>query len=331
MKRVVAVGAGIGLAAIVASASIGTRAQQPTFRARTDLVSVPVAVMSGREPVTGLTAADFELTDNAVRQTVEAVSSDEVPIDVTLLLTEFPIGTTREHVRSLLSADATNKLLRPSDRVRLVIVEDHVSGRDIPAGYDLREDAVVRSLTQGTTRANGFSCCGPRPGGDDRYGFGVSLADGLFYALAWPVAPDRRHLIVAFTDGFDTASTLELDRLPKLAAHSDAVLHAVFWATPGEGSQQVGGLWTSNTAAMRPAWDASFRVIDATIRQTGGSIHRSSGASTRLADIIANFRTSYILRYTPRGVDSKGWHELQVKVPRRGSLTIRARKGYEGS
>ena len=106
-----------------------------------------------------------------------------------------------------------------------------------------------------------------------------------------------------------------MERLPKLAARSDAVLHAVFWATPGEGPQQVGGLWTSNTAAIRPAWDASFRVIDATIRQTGGSIHRSSGASTRLADIIANFRTSYILRYAPRGVDPKGWHELQVKVP----------------
>ena len=82
------------LLAVVASTATGAWPQQPTFRARTDLVSVPVAVMSGREPVTGLTATDFELTDNGVRQTVEAVSSDEVAIDVTLLLTEFPIGTT---------------------------------------------------------------------------------------------------------------------------------------------------------------------------------------------------------------------------------------------
>jgi hypothetical protein len=331
MKRIVEVVSAVGFAAMAASASISTPVQQPTFRVRTDVVSVPVAVMSGREPVLGLTAADFELTDNGVRQTVDAVSSDEVPIDVTLLLTEFPVGTTPEHVRSLLSAEATHKLLRPSDRVRLVIVDDRVSGRDVPVGYDLREDPVVRDLTWGTARANGFSCCGPESGGDDRWGFGVSLADGLFYTLAWPVASDRRHLVVAFTDGFDTASTLELDRLPKLAARSDAVLHAVFWATPSAGSQQAGGLAVSNPAALRPGWDASFRVVDATIRQTGGSIHRSSGAPTRLADIIANFRTSYILRYTPRGVDAKGWHELQVKVARRGSLSIRARKGYEGS
>jgi hypothetical protein len=309
---------------------VGAR-QQPTFRARTDIVSVPVAVTSGREPVLGLTAADFDLSDNGVRQTIDAVSSDEVPIDVTLLLTEFPMGTTPEHLRAVLSADATHKLLRPSDQLRLVIVEDHVSGRDLPAGFDLREDPAVRSLTMGTARSNGFSCCGPGPSGDDRYGFGLALADGLFYALAWPVAPDRRHLIVAITDGFDSASTLELERLPKLAARSDAVLHGVFWATPSDGPQQAGARWVYPTNALLPAWEASFRVVDATIRQTGGSIHRTNGASTRLANIIASFRASYILRYTPRGVDAKGWHELQVKVPRRGSVTIRARKGYEGS
>lgn len=331
MKRTLTGVPVIAITLVVASTAIGTRAQQPTFRARTDVVSVPVAVMSGREPVLGLTPADFELTDNGVRQTVDAVASDEVPIDVTLLLTEFPAGTTPQHVRSLLSAEATRKLLHPSDRVRLVIVEDHVSGRDIPAGHDLSEDPVVRSLTFGTALANGVRHGRPDPAGDGRYGFGVSLADGLYYALAWPVAPDRRHLIVAFTDGFDTASTLELKRLPKLAARSDAVLHGVFWATPADGPQQAGGRWTTGPAALHPAWEASFRIVDATIRQTGGSLHRTGGAPTRLADIIANFRRSYVLRYTPRGVEPKGWHELQVKVVRRGSLTIRARRGYEGS
>ena len=47
--------------------------------------------------------------------------------------------------------------------------------------------------------------------------------------------------------------------------------------------------------------------------------------------ILDDFRTSYVLRYTPRGGTPKGWHELTVKVTRRGSYTIRARKGYEGS
>jgi hypothetical protein len=305
--------------------------QQPTFRARTDLVSVPVSVMSGRQPSLGLTAADFELTDNGVRQTIESVTFDEEPIDVTLLLTEFPMGTTPEHLRSVLNSDATLRLLRPSDRVRLVIVEDYVSGRDISASFDLREDPAVRDLMWGEAIANGVRTIGPPQSGDNKYGFGVSLADGLFYALAWPVAPDRRHLIVAFTDGFDTASTLELDRLPKLAAHSDAVLHAAFWATPADGPQQAGGRRITPPSAVLPEWEKSFRLVDTTVRQTGGSIHRTGGAPTRLAEIIANFRTSYVLRYTPRGVDLKGWHELQVKVPRRGSVAIRARKGYEGS
>jgi hypothetical protein len=49
-----------------------------------------------------------------------------------------------------------------------------------------------------------------------------------------------------------------------------------------------------------------------------------------LASTIRDFRTSYVLQYTPRGVPLQGWHELLVEVKPPGSFTIRARKGYEG-
>ena len=112
----------------VGSIPVSVAQQQPTFRARTDVVLVPVSVMQGREPVTGLKAADFELTDNGVRQTVDEVTSDRVPIDVTLVLTGRSADRNVEHSLSLVSSEATRKLLQPADRLRMVWITDEVAG-----------------------------------------------------------------------------------------------------------------------------------------------------------------------------------------------------------
>ena len=46
--------------------------------------------------------------------------------------------------------------------------------------------------------------------------------------------------------------------------------------------------------------------------------------------VLDDFRASYVLSYTPRGVTSKGWHEVVVHT-RNSRHTVRARKGYDGS
>jgi hypothetical protein len=42
---------------------------------------------------------------------------------------------------------------------------------------------------------------------------------------------------------------------------------------------------------------------------------------------VADFRTSYVLRFMPTGVSKDGWHELTVRV-KSGTYEVRARKGY---
>jgi hypothetical protein len=326
----------LGFVACVAVAFAGLilvlEAQQPTFRARTDVVSVAVSVMKGREPVAGLKAADFLITDNGVRQTVDEVLSDQVPIDVTLVLTGRSGDRDVEHGRSLVSAEATRKLLQPTDRLRMVWVTDEVAGSVVKADYSIATDPSARRLGQGIAIPRGVAY--RRDEADIRFGRGVALADGLFYALAWPVDADRRHLVVVFTDGWDTTSTIEMDTLPALAAHSDAVLHAVFWAAPGEDSRNGGGLnyvgGPGALAVRTRAWRESFDTLDKAVRSTGGTLQRTDKAPEALAEVIADFRSSYVLRYSPRGVVPAGWHELGVKVTRPGSFQIRARKGYEG-
>lgn len=44
-------------------------------------------------------------------------------------------------------------------------------------------------------------------------------------------------------------------------------------------------------------------------------------------EILTEFRTRYLLSYTPRGVGRKGWHRLDVRVKGRAARVV-ARKGY---
>ena len=43
--------------------------------------------------------------------------------------------------------------------------------------------------------------------------------------------------------------------------------------------------------------------------------------------VVNEFRSRYLLTYTPEGVDAGGWHELDVRVRGRGRR-VQARRGY---
>ena len=43
--------------------------------------------------------------------------------------------------------------------------------------------------------------------------------------------------------------------------------------------------------------------------------------------ILEEFRQRYLVSYTPKGVDKRGWHQLTVRVKGRGVKVV-ARPGY---
>lgn len=293
--------------------------QKPSFRSRTVVVSVNVSVKQGRHPVADLTSAEFELLDNGVRQQVDAVSLERVPIDVTMVLTGYPKPQAAEHLRGLVSAEEIRRLLPVTDRLRVVHANDRIRGRLVEADY------VVPGHH-------------PNPPTIP----GVALTDGLFYALAWPVDADRRHLVVAFTNGQDSYSVIESDRLPALVDRSDAVLHAVLWSSPSASVQPSGRaiMFGNSEGSRAPSglaefpvreWERTFRTLMNAVTRSGGTLRHAAADASAFQAVLDDFRTSYVLSYSPRGVSATGWHELTVKVRRRGSFTVRARKGYEAN
>ena len=60
--------------------------QVPQFRAVVKEVRVDVLVTRNGDPVTGLTQADFEVRDNGAVQKINALTSEDLPVNVVLAL-----------------------------------------------------------------------------------------------------------------------------------------------------------------------------------------------------------------------------------------------------
>lgn len=343
----------------LAAATPGTLAQTPQtiFRTNTDLVTIPVFVKGNDTIVGGLGATDFVLTDNGVRQTVETIDSESLPVDVTVLIeTGLAIEPYRKSLNEQVRKIAA--LMRPTDRIEVLGIDNYVSVL-VPFGAPTR-DLKVDAFTGGGM---------------------MSVNDALVAALLRESDPDRRHLIIAMTDSIDTISTLTMASVRDVAKQSRSTL-VVSWitlsadadslfppwatsaerldrhvkaprtlfpqpmlniegslATPRSSAVIVGRTvpprqqWTPHYDPPRGRLSSAFDVLREAAELTGGAVHPPGVFTDRNAaaifdKIYAEFRRNYILRYLPTGVPRDGWHDVKVAVPAHTDLDVRARRGY---
>lgn len=137
----------------------------------------------------------------------------------------------------------------------------------------------------------------------------TAVMDGVYVALATTLAQPGRSLVVVCTDGADISSWLRPEDVVESAKRSNAVVYAVIAAD----ARQVSAL---------------EQLADTT---GGDTVRIGSSADLRHAfhRILQQFRSRYILAYTPTGVPPGGFHRLDVRVKRRG-LIAKARPGYVG-
>ncbi len=293
---------------------------QQRFQSGVELIVVPVSVTSGGRAVTDLTTKDFALTDNGVAQTIDAVSLDTMPIDVSLVLdASFSVrGAMLERLKRAVSD--TSAMLTSRDRLRLISVQ-HVIREVFPWQAGGTTPPVDNLMAGGST----------------------SLFDAVAAALMRSSAPDRRHLIVIFTDGMDTSSVVSPAATQQIASASDAVVHAVVViedlealrsrqpSSAGTVNSRGGSVRSGLTAADEQQLPVLRPIRDAAVTPTGGQVFPMD-AQSKISDAfgaaIRAFRQSYVLRYSPQAVPPDGWHSIAVSVTRSGRYEIRARKGY---
>ncbi|MEI6243759.1 MAG: VWA domain-containing protein [Acidobacteriota bacterium] len=274
--------------AIVASAVclLESAPQQARFTSRATGVRVDALVLQGNKPVGGLAASDFEVRDNGVLQTIDAVESNDVPINVLLAL---DTSGSVEGRRLTDLVDAGRTLfdgLTPRDRGALATFNHAVTPRvSLTSDVASLKGALDRIVPSGAT----------------------AIMDGVYVALVATLAEPGRSLVVVCTDGRDTASWLQADEVIETAKRSNAVIYAVAAGAAGRESD-----------------------LKALAELTGGQlieVEKSSGYTAQLRRILTEFRSRYVLSFTPTGVASGGFHRLDVKV-RRSGTTVKARQGY---
>ena len=273
------------------------------FRSQTDAIEISASVRNGNAPVAGLAAGDFRLTDNGVPQSIQLLTVEAVPIDVTLFI-DTSGSTAGALDRMKRDARAIAAMLRPADRYRVLTIGVSVD-EAVPwqgPGADVALDAKATP--------------------------GISLIyDALTAALLHPVETGRRHLVVALTDGQDCGSVVDGPALLELTGRTEAVMHVIYSHSPGSFGPNGVAAWCT------PYDGGDVDYVKRAAERTGGGMHFTifgfgAPAVRAFGRILDEFRASYVLRYTVRGVARPGWHAVKVAVPGMRDVTIHARSGY---
>jgi VWFA-related protein len=288
----------MALAAVAVSIAVLRAEQQPTFRASVDVVRIDVSVMNGLNPVTGLKAANFVVTDNGVLQTLDSVSLDTVPLDLTLVL-DTSGSLAGERLTHLIEAmNGLVKSLRPEDTASLMTFSEPVR----LAVKSTRDRVPLVSALTGLT-ADGST----------------SVNDAMFLALQLrpTEAGESRPVLLLFSDGRDTSSWLRSDHVIEATKRSGMVVHVV---------ELVADQWIGMRGAeVRPS------TFLGTLADTGGGRRWFAKSSRDLRELFGKalneLRARYLLTYSPNGVSREGWHDVKVSLKNtRGEVT--ARPGY---
>jgi Ca-activated chloride channel family protein len=202
VTRLAAAALACGLAGAVPAA----QGQVPTFSSRVEAVRVDVLVTENGKPLRGLRAADFEVLDNGVPQTIDLVSFEQLPLNVvfTFDLSSSIFGERLDNLRE--ASRAVLDGLQAGDQAALVMFNTTVVvGPGLTARAGLVQAAIDRAEPAGET----------------------SLVDASFAGMMVAESDAGRGLVIVFSDGLDTGSWLRPKAVLDVAKRSSAVVYAV--------------------------------------------------------------------------------------------------------
>lgn len=298
------------LVAFAASITVGAQ-QAPTqvFRADVEAVKVDALVERGGQPVTGLVATDFELLDDGVRQTLQSLSVETVPMNVVLVL-DTSGSVVGARLTSLIgAARRVLEALRPKDLAGVLTFSNTITQRIALTSDKSRAIQALDSVSaEGST----------------------ALFDATYSALLLGTDPQSPTLLLIFSDGFDTASWLDSGAVIDASARSDAVVYAVT-SEQTTSERAIAELMRNPNLPRSPVpsvpQSSSPDFLTRIAGATGGRVLRADDhhLSADFAGILKEFQNRYLLVYSPTGVAGQGWHSITVHVD---NAKVQARRGY---
>ena len=272
-------------------------AQQPTFRAGTQLVSVFATVTDAQKRlVPDLQEGDFEVLDNDKPQSLTYFQNETQPITVVVMLdTSGSMTLTLD----LLRAAAEQFVLRllPADKAKAGAFNDKIQIKGTQFIND--RDQLVTDIR------------------DLDYGNGTRLWDALAVSEDELKGVDGRKVILVFTDGDDTEShNASLGKVIDRARVEEVMIYAI-----GLESQYFNG-----QRMVRSKPDSGLRKV---ADETGGGyfeLSKTADLAPTFTRVAQELHSQYVLGFAPSVLDGKV-HKLAVRVKQTG-MTARARRSY---
>lgn len=269
-----------------------------TIRSQVDLVTVIASVLDkDHHPAVNLTADQFEIYEEGVRQKIEVFEPDtQSPLDLALMI-DCSLSETQElEFERQAASSFIAQVVRPTDRMAVFGFADVV---DMVGGFSGDTAYLQSSLRR------------LEPGA------GTALYDAVFLGSQSLARnpPDRRRVIVLVTDAGETTSHADFDKARDAAVRADALLYTICVRA------------VTNENGRNTAGEHALETIADT---TGGAIYylddlKQLGPTFDL--INRELRTQYRLGYYPDPKPpAEVYRSIEVRVA--GDYIVHSRKTY---
>jgi Ca-activated chloride channel family protein len=275
-----------------------------TIHINTNLVAVPVSVTDAQgNPVRNLTAEDFQIEEEGVKQTVQSLGEPgKTPIELALLFDVSKSIRNRFDFERETAGRFLKEVLKPGDAVSVFSIgtEPKLS---IPRTESADSAVAATAAIQPTEDSTAF----------------FDTVVRASHHLNDSSVPGVRRVMVVLSDGEDTNSErFRLGDASRELQRADALFYAI---NPSGPSIHLNRISTKGHEGMITL-----------ANETGGVAFlpdKIEDLTKVFNQIVSELQAQYLLGYDSTNENNDGkFRRITVRVPKRPELRIRARTGY---
>ncbi len=270
-------------------------AQNAVFRSGTRIVSIQATVTdSNGRLVPGLEQEDFTILDNDKPQEITFFDNNVTPFTVVVML-DFSASMTGNLDRLKLAAEQFLLRMLPQDKGQVGAFSDKIQ---FSGEFTNKRDDLIFALR------------------DLQFGNPTRLYDAINESMAMLKGIEGRKVVLAFTDGDDTASRVGMGDVLDRARDEEVMVYAI-------------GLESEYFNGQRQVRSRPDRGLRRLAEETGGGyfeLKKADDLGPTFTRVAQELHSQYSLGFSPAVLDGKE-HRLAVRLNKVG-MNVRARRSY---
>jgi VWFA-related protein len=313
---------------VVVRAQDSTQPSPANIKANVPLVLIPVTVTDKKGKfIDGLSADDFVVADEGVRQKIRMDTSDTVVAPVSLVVAIQCSGISAAVLAKIEKVGAMIQPLMAGDRGKTAVIafDDEVrmfqdftsDGSKIRIAFERIHGRVIKAGRMLDAASAGIKMLETRP-------------------------ESSRRILLILSESRDRGSHLKLPAVIEEAQRAGVLIypatysaHLTPWTARSEDNPNMPGGDAHSidfiTSGIELARLGKANAADAFALATGGrhlSFLTVQGLEEAIARAGEDIHSQYLLSFAPNASNNGGFHKLVVAVPSHGDAIVRARPGY---